>query len=289
MELRMNTMQLPDKISFNYEELKSELAATVSMYKTLVYTTEDEMKAGKADRAKLNKLRTALNDERIRLEKQYMKPFNEFKAEINELIKIIDEPVALIDKQLKEWDEKKKAEKIALVKEYFEKLKPIEGFETLKFEQIYNPRWQNATCSMRAIQDEIGGRMNNIKSDLAALQNLAEFSFEAIEVYKTSLDLGKAISEGQRLAEIQKRKAEQEQKKAEAELAKHMNPPVEEKEIVKMPDGGVYVQDDDKQGFTYQEPQEVGEWVSFRCYLTTTTAVALKEFLKYRGIPFERI
>ena len=35
---------------------------------------------------------------------------------------------------------------------------------------------------MRAIQDEISGIINRIKSDLATLKNLPEFGFEALEV-----------------------------------------------------------------------------------------------------------
>ena len=34
MELKMNEYQLPDRILFNYEELKQELTDKVSMYET---------------------------------------------------------------------------------------------------------------------------------------------------------------------------------------------------------------------------------------------------------------
>lgn len=38
MELKMHEYQLPEKILFNYEELKRELTEKVSHYETLVYT-----------------------------------------------------------------------------------------------------------------------------------------------------------------------------------------------------------------------------------------------------------
>ena len=79
MQLKMSDYQLPEKILFNYDELKQDLLEKVSMYETLVYT-DDQIKDAKADKAALNKLKKALNDERIRLEKEYMGPFNEFKA-----------------------------------------------------------------------------------------------------------------------------------------------------------------------------------------------------------------
>lgn len=105
MELKMNDYQLPGKISFNFEELKQELTEKVQHYETLVYT-DDQIKEAKADRANMNKLRRSLNDERIRMEKEYMAPFDEFKAKINEIISIVDKPVALIDKQIKEYEDK---------------------------------------------------------------------------------------------------------------------------------------------------------------------------------------
>lgn len=68
MELRVNEVTIPEKISFNYEELKAELTEKVAFYETLVYT-DDQVKEAKADRATLNKLKKTLNDERIRREK----------------------------------------------------------------------------------------------------------------------------------------------------------------------------------------------------------------------------
>ena len=54
MELRVNEVTIPEKISFNYEELKAELTEKVAFYETLVYT-DDQVKDAKADRATLNK------------------------------------------------------------------------------------------------------------------------------------------------------------------------------------------------------------------------------------------
>ena len=50
MELKMHEYQLPEKILFNYEELKRELTEKVSHYETLVYT-DDQIKEAKADKA----------------------------------------------------------------------------------------------------------------------------------------------------------------------------------------------------------------------------------------------
>lgn len=213
MELRVEQVAIPEKIAFNYEELKQELSDVVKMYETLVYT-DDQIKNAKSDRADLNKLKKALNDERIRREKEYMQPFNAFKAQIDEIIKIIDKPVALIDTQIKEYEEQQKQQKRKKIEEYFSS---SEHPDWLNVEKIWTDRWMNLSVSMKSIQEMIDFKITGIKNDLDVLSKLPEFAFEAMETYKTTLDLNQSIAEGRRLSEMQKRKAEQEKILAEQE------------------------------------------------------------------------
>ena len=53
--------------------------------------------------------------------------------------------------------------------------------------------------------------MYQIGEDVVTIHKLSEFSFEAMEVYKNTLNLTMAIQEGQRLLDIQKRKKEHEE------------------------------------------------------------------------------
>lgn len=277
MELKVNEVVIPDAIQFNYEELKQELTEKVSMYETMVYT-DDQIKEAKSDKANLNKLKKALNDERIRREKEYMKPFNEFKAQINEIIAIIDKPVAVIDKQVKAFDEKKKQEKLEAVKKLYEELNT---YEWLNFEQIFNERWLLASVSMRQVQDGIEGWLNEINSNLGILAELPEYSFEAIEMYKSSLDVKKAISEGKRLAEIQKRKEEQERLQKEAEERAEAKA---REELVE-----AHMPESEPVQKVTTEPVEQSQWISFRALLTVPQALELKRFFEENKIEFEPI
>ena len=49
MELKVKEYQLPDALSFNFEELKMELEEKVKHYETLVYS-DQQIKEAKADR-----------------------------------------------------------------------------------------------------------------------------------------------------------------------------------------------------------------------------------------------
>lgn len=276
MELKVKEVTLPEVIEFNYQELKNELEAKVSAYSTMVYT-DDQIKEAKADKANLNKLKKALNDERIRREKEYLVPFNEFKAKINEIIGIIDKPIEVIDRQIKEYENVQKQAKLEEITKFFNS---VEHPDWLFLYMIQSDKWTNASTSMKSIQEEIKSKIEQINKDLVTLSNLPEFGFEATEAYKDTLDINKAISEAMRMSEVQKKK-EEAQKAAEFvppvidekfqneafAAAAQMNPPVEE---------------------VKEEPVQ-RQWVSFSANLSKDDAIALKAFFDIRNIEFKRI
>lgn len=293
MELRVNEVAIPEKIDFNYEELKTELTSKVSFYETLVYT-DDQVKDAKADRATLNKLKKTLNDERIRREKEYMQPFNEFKAQVNEIIGIIDKPIAVIDKQVKEFEDQKEANKQKDIEELFAGM-GFQSFVTL--EKIWDPKWLNASTSMKSIEEQMRARMYQIGDDVYTLSQLPEFGFEATEVFKETLDINKAISEAKRMSEIAKAKAEAEaRRKAEEEARKAAEEArrkaEEERKAQEIKEEQTVPHE---QAVTPQEPVQSADStqermvVRFEVLLTTEDAYALKEFFKSRSIEFKAI
>lgn len=271
MELKVNEIAIPERIAFNYEELKQELAERVKLYETMVYT-DDQVKLAKADKATLTKLKKALNDERLRREREYMAPFNEFKAQVNEIIRIIDKPIAMIDSQVKAFEDARKAEKQAKILEYFKSISSAAPW--LSFERVFNPRWLNVTVSMNVVQAELDELLERIKGDMLTLDSLQGFGFEAKEVYKQTLDLNKAIAEGKRLADLQRRKAEEMERRKAAEVQQPA-PKQEPVEVVR-PAEPVEV-----------EPEEpTRQWIAFKAFLSAEDAAALKQFFTERDIEF---
>lgn len=286
MELKVNEVAVPEQITFNYEELKQELTEKVSMYETLVYT-DDQIKQAKADKANLNKLKKALNDERIRREREYMQPFNDFKQKINEIIGIIDKPVAVIDKQVKEYEEKQKSEKMETIKEYWNNCDVPEG---LSFEKIFDNKWLNASTSMKSIQDVINEAIAKFKNEMVILADLPEYSFEAQQTYISTLDIGKALNEAHRLSDMAKkkaemeaeqarRKAEEEARKAAEQIAVANNTTTAEEFIPPVVD-----EEMDAKAFA-----PARQWIAFQALLTTEEALALKSFFNSRNIEFKEV
>lgn len=273
MQLKMNEVNLPDSVTFNYDELKKEIAEKADFYANLVFT-ESQMAEAKSTRAELNRLKKALNDERIRQEKAYMEPFDKFKAQINEIISLIDEPVKSIDSQIKNFEEQQKNEKLEKIKSLWEETGHPEW---LSCNMIFDSKWLNKSFSMKKVQEAIIEKLDTVLSDMETLKKLPEFSFEAIEVYRQTLDINKAISEGQRLSDIQKRKLE-----AEAEKVTKETLQVQEAEAVNraQPEPEQHCQADNKLD---------GEWLRFEAFLTTENAIKLKEFFEVNNIKFRAI
>lgn len=271
MEIKVEEILLPE-ISFNYTELRAEIMAAVDKYKTLVYG-DDELRDAKKDRATLNKLRTALEDECKRRKAEYMKPYEDFKKKVDELCAIIAEPISCIDKQLKEADEKRKADKRTEIGAYWTQCEKPAALDWVTLPRIFDEKWLNSTVPMRAIQDEIDGWIYRIETELNTLASLPDFSFEATEEYKRTLDLNKAISEGRRLADLQKRKLEAQ---AAAKAAEEKPLPVAD--VKPAPEEVKPAADD------------TGKmWVKFAALLDTEKALALKAFFKANGIEFRAI
>ena len=272
MEFNVAKVQIPERIEWNYEELKAEIAERVQTYETIVYTDET-IKEAKADRANLRKLAKALNDERIRLEKEYMKPFTDFKAQVNEVIRIIDKPVAIIDAQIKRAEEEKKREKE-------EEIRGILALFNLPYEidanRIFSEKWLNASVSMASIKKEIDEKVSKIQDDLKTLEGLTEFRDEAINAYTKSLDLRDALAEQQRAKETAEKIARWHEEQR-AKTAEKNDLPTVEIEPVAAPEPEKKV----------DAPS--GSWISFRVLVNLEQAKALRQFFDEHEIRFERI
>ena len=283
MEIKVGALQLPEKISFNYEELKTGLEEKVSMYETIVYT-DDQIKDAKADKANLNKLKKALNDERIRREKEYMEPFNDFKAKVNEIISIIDKPIAVIDRQVKAYEEAQKEAKFREIHDYFITRELPDDMPGL-FEKIFSDKWLNASVSMKSIREEINSRLEQIEMDVKIIEDLPEFGFEAMEEYKSSLNIRNALSEANRLVEVAKRKAEQQRIAEETKKQTAFVPPVADDTPFEEAQAEATAESCENFVPDFAKKLEK-KWVPLKVNITSDDEAALLRFLEERQIEF---
>lgn len=276
MELKVNEYKLPEAISFNFEELKTQIAAKTEQYTKIVYT-DDNIKAAKEDRADLNRLKKALNDERIRRQKEYLVPFEQFKKQIDEVIAIIDKPVQAIDTQIKAYEQIKQDEKKMKIQEMFDSML-FPDFVKLD-EKIFNPKWLNATVTMKQIEDSLQETKTQIIANCQTLAGLPSYSHEAVIYYQRTLDVTGALAKVRELSEIEAAKKKMLQKAAEDAQAYKEYQEALDKAAEPIP--VIPVAPD-----TPAEPQM---WVQFEALLNSTQAAALKTFFNANGIEFRPI
>lgn len=283
LRLVISPLQKMEAIKFNYEELKGGLTASLEKYQNLVYTPEN-IKEAKDDRATLNALKKSLNDEKIKIKKEFMVPYDDFEAKIKELIELVDKPASEIDKQVKVFEEQEKAKKRETIKTIYSE--NIGAYaELISLEKLYDPRWENKTYKETDITKEIQDVVKKADSDLKVIMDLkSEFEFQIKDTYFKTLDLGQALIENQRL---------EKQKELQEQLAKPQTTEVKVDSVnsidVDAADAMRYaigVDTSNEESTQVESTPEKLVSVTFKVECTPEKLTALGEYMKANGIKY---
>lgn len=272
MELQVSEIQALEPIKFNYEDLKANLTEKVSTYKNLVYN-EENIKDAKADRALLNKLSSAINDEKKRIKNLLLEPYADFETKCKELMAIVDEASNNIDIQVKAFEQKVKDEK----------LKEIMGFwienvgeynDLIDFDLVFNQSWLNASYSMNKVKTDINHIFEKTKMDLSTLdatitdpiinKQVKDYYFKNINspsILSLAIQESKRIEESNQKLEVLE-ESKQEITKSEVNITNNSQNLTESEEL---------------------------QQLDFRVWVTQRQKFALREFLKNNNIKFGRV
>ena len=273
---------LPAVLEINFEDLKKALAERMELYRGLV-VTEDGIKAAKQDRADLNKLREAIEAKRKEVKKACMAPYTEFEGRVKELVQLVDAPIAAIDGQLKEYEEKRRAEKRAEIAAIYEEtVGELKGI--LPFERLWRDEWYNTAWSMKKIREAIVAAEGKTASDLEVLSTVESEFAEAVRLkYLEALDLNAALAERARLQErAAKLREYEEQRRRSAEAEAASVPEAERAEAAAKYAGQA-------EAAPATGAEETVYLLRFECQLTRSQAMELSAWLKDRNISYRRI
>ena len=273
---------LPAVLEFNFEDLKKALAERMELYRGLV-VTEDGIKAAKQDRADLNKLREAIEAKRKEVKKACMAPYTEFEGRVKELVQLVDAPIAAIDGQLKEYEEKRRADKRAEIAAIYEEtVGELKGI--LPFERLWRDEWYNTAWSMKKIREAIVAAEGKTASDLEVLSTVESEFAEAVRLkYLEALDLNAALAERARLQERAAKLREYEEQRRRAAEAEAANVPEAERAEAAAKYAG------QAEAAPATGAEETVYLLRFECQLTRSQAAELSAFLKARNISYRRI
>ena len=262
---------IPKVINWNYEELKSALRSQLEVYKNLV-VSPDAIKSAKSDRAKLNKLATAVEEYRKDVKRRCLEPYNALEANCKELVSIIKEPMSAIDEQVKVFEDKEKKDKYDELKAHFEKKV---GDEDIDFELILNPKWANKTLKTEELKGEIEDHIDRVKEEIVKLTEqygTAPYYVAIMNKYKEAYNFSQAVVLATTLKFEHDREQEKKQKAAALQGAADQPAP---EQVDAAP-----------QAAPANEPVLKG---SFYIEATKSQIIELREFMKNKGISFKAI
>ena len=276
MEVRLTPaieQVIPPQISFNFEEIKSELAGKLQVYQNMV-VTESGIREAKADRANLNKFKAALADSRKAVKAQWNQPLNDFEGKMKELERMVDEPIGAIDRQVKAFEEAKKQEKRQQIERFFAEV-VWDLAEVLPLSKIWDDRWLNATYPMKDIEKEIVERVRKTHNDIGIIVAMQlPCCDQMISTYLDTLDMSRAMEEKHKYEQAQKAKAQA--KQAEPTPSFPAEQPVA-KAVVNTP-----------QEAAGEAAPEL-RVLDFRVWVTAEQMQALKAFLVQNHIRYGRV
>lgn len=288
LRLVISPLQKMEAIKFNYEELKGGLTASLEKYQNLVYTPEN-IKEAKDDRATFNALKKSLNDEKIKIKKEFEVPYKDFEDKIKELIELVDKPASEIDKQVKVFEEQEKAKKREVINTIYSE--NIGAYaELISLEKLYDPRWENKTYKETDITKEIQDVVKKADSDLKVIMDLkSEFEFQIKDTYFKTLDLGQALVEKQRLEkqkELQEQLATPKQIEVVVDNVAKTTIGDDSVDAMEYAVGGVIGVDTSNEESNQVEEKMVS--AAFRVECAESQLKALGEYMKANGIKYGR-
>lgn len=191
--------------------------------------TAETLKDDKSTRAELRKLYKSLNDEKIRIKKEYNKPLTEFETWFKKAVAVLDKAIGQIDEGVKEVEFKQKEERKEIVRaELLELTKDLEldsrifevmvedwakasNFNDYKPKKTLQDSMSYAVEQERLKQEESRKNKKNI-SNFAFMSGISDTPY--IRMY----DDGKEVSE---ILEIMNEDIAKEKARKEAEEAQH--------------------------------------------------------------------
>lgn len=231
----------PAKIEVLDREKFEEQINSIAQANSNRLVTVESMADDKKTRAELRKLSKSLNDEKIRIKKEYNQPLTEFEVWFKKAVEVLDKAISQIDSGIKDVEAEQKEERKKVVHELLVELTTDTEVDSRIFESFVDD-WAKASNFndikpkkqlIDSITYVIDGEKQKIAEYKANKDTISNFCFGnnvSDTPYIRMLDSGKSVSEVMSaisedvLFEKQRKEAEEKRKEAEkqrqAELKK---------------------------------------------------------------------
>lgn len=188
-------------IQANFEECKAWLDKNLAPYRTMV-VTEDGIASAKKYRASIRAASARIDECRKMAKEAAMQSYKPFEEKCKALKALCDESAANLDGQIKAFDEAKKAEKGERLRAFFnQSIGEMNDF--LTFENIFNPRWLNATYTEEQARKDIICEIAKCSNAVESLRALhSEFETTLLDEFRRTHDLAACLRRNENLTRL---------------------------------------------------------------------------------------
>ena len=282
------TVMNPQHIETNFDEVRDWLAKVTEPYTKMV-VTEDAISDAKKNLAALRKVKDQIEVQRKAVKKEWMKPYEEFERDKAKVLTgILDEAIANIDGQVKDYDARRKEQKMADLEDFYDQeATRYRVANYLSWDSIKNPKWANATFSEEDAQNAISEIILETARDVDYITGSGSPHVAAmLEEYRKSHSLRSALDLETRLKAIQEA---EERKKAE-----RVADTFREEEAADAQDANLTAPEPQAPQFIRpieeDEPPKPKLYdLAFKVKVTMQQAHALKAFFAEQGIEYHKI
>lgn len=289
-------------ITTNYADVKAWVDGVAEQYRSIV-VTEDGVQAAKQDRANLRKLQANIDQVRKECRAAALAVSAETEANCKELVATLETAVQNLDTQAKAFEARRKEEKAARLKTYFDRENELHNTNTyLTWEGVLDPKWLNATTSEDAAEKAIDAIITDTVNGIAAIVTLqSPFEVELLEHYRETHDVAAVLQKTARLLEMKKAQEEREKAAREAAEAKRLAEEAERNTVAleepapqEAPSVADVIHSVGQEAFAYaaveDEPQEEKIYtVDFRVFGTAAQLDELRVYMRTKGIRYGRV
>ena len=224
----------------NFDALEEQLDKKLDEYRGAVFT-EDTKTIAKAEIASLRRLKKDIEDGRKTVKKKWMEPYDAFDKRMKILSTKVDEPINAINEQVQAFEEKRRQEKREEIHRMYEDCvsEYEESREFIVLDKLYDPKWENASVSMKSIKKDMAEKMSAIQTAVSSIKAMrSDKELDALALYKRTLNLNDAIqmimtyeqNKADALRREEERRQLEEERRIQAEIERAR---VEEREAIR--------------------------------------------------------
>lgn len=285
-------------ITTNYPAVKKWAESVVAQYENIV-VTPDTISQAKADRASLRKAQSGVSDVRKEMRAAALSTCAAEESNCKDLEAVFERGVQELDVQIKAMEEAAKQEKKNRLAEYFAQVVG-DMAEWLTFDDLFNPKWLNATYAESTAWMDINAAIDRCRADLNAIRALhSEFETTLLDEYTRTRNISAVLVKNETLGRM--KAAEEERKRKEAEAAAKYEEQKAACAAVRMASAGDAVIEEhsevgqviatvEREAFerAVSEPEPTYT-VDFRVFGTAAQLDELRVYMRTKGIRYGRV